>query len=607
MPVLVDGQVTRPARGERSAALRSRLGALLEHRRISLAAGLTAVLLSSPALTRGLQTDDYHHRAAILGIDGSYLLRGDIAHLYSFADGVPEHTMPLGEAGHAPWWGDPETRIAFFRPLSALSQLLDYRLWPDYPAVMHLHSLVWLFGVVLAAGAFYRSLPVPAAVAGLAVLLFAVDDAHAVPAAWLAQRNALVATLFGMLSLVAHHRARRDASHAAAVVACVLFTLALLSGEAGVATLAYLLAYASFLDRAPLPRRAASLLPYIVLTVAWRAGTSLAGFGTANVDMYIDPGAEPMRFLAAVGFRLPILFLGLVSPVSATFALIGPPGTANMLWALGLAALLLGLVVTWPLVRRDASARFLALGTLASLVPACATVPQDRMLLWSGLGAMGLVARFLWAVITRDATLLPGGRIRRGASMAAAAALVLVHLVWAPIRKPLAIWTSDAFHDQLYVQLNEVTLPAESVVIVNAPLVFMASHLQVMQAAHGLPVPGRVRLLAPSMAAVTLERTDERTLVLHADGGYLAHPLDGVYRSTRRLMPLGHRVALSDVAIEVVSLTRDGRPASVRFKFAAPLEDRSLRWVFWEQGRFKPWTPPPVGASATLPAPRPVL
>lgn len=53
-----------------------------------------------------------------------------------------------------------------------------------------------------------------------------------------------------------------------------------------------------------------------------------------------------------------------------------------------------------------------------------------------------------------------------------------------------------------------------------------------------------------------------------------------------------------------IRMTPDGRPFTVRFRFAVPLEDPSLRWLQWKDNRFIPFTPPAVGQTVTLPGPR---
>jgi hypothetical protein len=51
---------------------------------------------------------------------------------------------------------------------------------------------------------------------------------------------------------------------------------------------------------------------------------------------------------------------------------------------------------------------------------------------------------------------------------------------------------------------------------------------------------------------------------------------------------------------EVVGLTGDGRPAEVAFRFEVPLEDGSLRWLCYRDGRFVPFALPAVGQSVEL-------
>ena len=48
-----------------------------------------------------------------------------------------------------------------------------------------------------------------------------------------------------------------------------------------------------------------------------------------------------------------------------------------------------------PLIRKDQVARFWFLGMIFSLVPIAGTMPSNRLLLFVGLGAMGLMAQFL--------------------------------------------------------------------------------------------------------------------------------------------------------------------------------------------------------------------
>lgn len=57
------------------------------------------------------------------------------------------------------------------------------------------------------------------------------------------------------------------------------------------------------------------------------------------------------------------------------------------------------------------------------------------------------------------------------------------------------------------------------------------------------------------------------------------------------------------MSAKIISLTRDGRPLVVAFRFAVPLESASLRWLQWKDSRFVPFQPPRVGESVVLHAP----
>lgn len=61
--------------------------------------------------------------------------------------------------------------------------------------------------------------------------------------------------------------------------------------------------------------------------------------------------------------------------------------------------------------------------------------------------------------------------------------------------------------------------------------------------------------------------------------------------------------ALSDMRATVVALTDDGRPGTVEFRFATPLESAGRRWMRGAGMGLVPWTPPPVGATVVVPAP----
>ena len=61
----------------------------------------------------------------------------------------------------------------------------------------------------------------------------------------------------------------------------------------------------------------------------------------------------------------------------------------------------------------------------------------------------------------------------------------------------------------------------------------------------------------------------------------------------------GQIVKLDDVAIEVLEIN-NGLPSAARFRFLVSLEDSSLLWFYWQDGKYIPFTLPAVGETITV-------
>ena len=130
--------------------------------------------------------------------------------LFFFLTGDAEQNRTYMDMAGLPWWTTPDLRLSFFRPITGLTHWLDYLLWPDTPALMHVQSLLWFVTGVIVTALVYRRFLGCVWPAGLAAIFFALDDAHALPASWIANRNILPAFVFGMLALISHDRWRSD-------------------------------------------------------------------------------------------------------------------------------------------------------------------------------------------------------------------------------------------------------------------------------------------------------------------------------------------------------------------------------------------------------------
>jgi hypothetical protein len=62
----------------------------------------------------------------------------------------------------------------------------------------------------------------------------------------------------------------------------------------------------------------------------------------------------------------------------------------------------------------------------------------------------------------------------------------------------------------------------------------------------------------------------------------------------------GDVVELSNLTATVVELTADGRPLTVEYRFAAPLQSPEWLWMRGEGLRLVAWTPPKVGETVVV-------
>jgi hypothetical protein len=560
--------------------LRHRLAGWLVHPRLPVHLALLAIALCLPALGVGWQLDDYFHR-------------------------VPQVRQEFVDLGIFPWWTADGFRLAFFRYLSAATAWLDYRLWPDSAVLQHSHNLLWLGALIAVATLFYRRVEGSTRVAGLAALLYAVDDAHGAAAGWIANRNALIACFFGVLCLVAHDRWRRSEGGGArlsAILAPLFFSLALAAGEMGLGAAAFLVAHAAFLDRAALRGRLASLVPCGGVLLLWAALYRLLGFGAASSGLYVDPGGQPVEFGRLLVARAPFYLAGQLTPLPAELGSLVPArGQAMAWWSVTLALVVMAAILA-PLVRRSRRARFWALGATLSVVPLCATFPASRVLFFAGLGGMGLVARWLEGFWWRRAE----GRAHWPARIVAVG-LVATHLILAPLNLPFSVRAFELFGEPVTAAIRSLpqddALADQGLVVVNAPeYLSYVSQAGSVLLLDGRPVPRTIRGLAIGPSAVSASRVDESTLDLSMAQGYLCGPLGALFHDSLEPLAVGESFAVPGMTATVMAATASGAPATVRFRFDDALESPSRRWVQFLNGRFVPFTPPAAGESIELPA-----
>lgn len=551
-----------------------------------------ALLCCLPAIGPHRILDDAILDLALRGplLDG---LSGGLQGMFRFASGDADDNRQLMEQGLLlPWWSEPELRVAFFRPLSGLTHLLDLACWPSSPRLMYAHTLLWLGLVVVAAGVLYRRLEV-GLVPLVAVLLFAVDPAHGSAVGWLSARNTLIAAFFGFCAISAWLAGRRW-------VSLLCLSCAVLAGEVGVSAAAYIGAQIAILDPRPWRQRLSSLVPVALVIGGWRAVHVACGFGARGSGAYLDPLQDPFFFLQVLPGRLLASVGAELGPVSADLLFVGDTQDQTPLLLISLVSVLAFALLLRGWFRRDALVRFWICGALLSALLLAAAPPNDRALWFVGLGAKPLVARL---VLGAGSLMRQVGRLRR-LEFVLAASFVGWHALAAPFVCAFRAAQAQALGHGLALadrELDRVAgLDQKTVVVMNPPRDFFASYVQAERAQRGAATAEHFQWLTSASSTLKVSRVGVDALEVERQGGFFSTALERLYRRDPTALRPGTRVELSFMHAEIKASGPDGLPSRIRFVFTKPLEHESLVFLEWSGGAYSRRAPPALGTTRTL-------
>jgi hypothetical protein len=562
---------------------------------------LLALAVTMPSATAGLLQDDHVHAVFIL----QHLAQPHAGWWDLFDACCRQGTPSVSERialGVLPWWTHPHLSMALFRPLSVVTQYLDYLLWPNAPVLMHLHNMAWYAASVALVGALYRRM-MSGGVAALALLMYAVDASHAEGTAWIADRNTLMSATFALAALVSYDRLRREAWRAGAWIAPLALLLGLASGEGAIAAWGYLVPYALWIDRGPARKRLLALAPMATVTLGWCILYNRLGFGMHGSGWYRDPLDDPRFFLMR---RVPDALPGILReeflPGAAAVRALPFLLTTPSVW---IALVICGLTLpVWllMLVRRRSIA-FWSFALFASALPICSIGVAPRLFFLSSVASFALIAE----LIAQLWTLARAPALRGGAPLRAAA--LLLAGVWLGVHGPLALalapraYRSFIDYERLFVSSAE-RLPAfdrtkvDTLFVLNTPnyLVTLASPAYAL----ARPWPSRLYILGATFAPVRISRPDSFTVRLTPLGGYLLEPVSQFVRAPEVPFLRGQTMLVGPLTARVEEVTPDGRPAAMSFR-SEQLAGSNQLWVAWYGDRYHAIQLPRVGTDVDIP------
>ena len=578
-------------------------------RTILLAALLVLLGIADNArsLRWGFAYDDYVHQLVLHHPEGSTSLRPWSLYDFGLHAGPGDRFF---DTGFIPWWTDSDFKLRFFRPVTSLTILLDYRLYGDWAPGYHLTSLL-IFGVFLAlAFRLYRDIGASPKAALWALAFLAVQDDHCFPVGWIANRNTLLAALFIVATLLAVHRHQRSGRLGYLLLAGLCCLLAFGSKESGLVVLPlaalYLLLFGrpgegeSIRGAAVRLARSPILWLLAILALAYVAFYLHAGYGTRSA-MYPTPWGEPdgylTQLLLLMPFGLASLFLGFPCDIV--------PALPNLTWPMlcvYVPALAGVVVVLFRAIRLTPASIFAAGWILLAILPEASPEPSDRLMTTASMGSALLIGLF-FERIGSWRELLAG---RRYANLGLAGLLLLIGFVAAPITTAIrsSVFAGLARTDRSFAADADIDRAApspRSVFLINSPSGMLALTLLPTWEVVSGDMNTRIFALQAARRPVTWVRDDARTMTLTSDATpFVDHRSERLFRTFRTPPPAGTIYRTAAFTATVVAVEPTGF-RSVRFRFEKNLDDPAYRFLAWQHGRLARITPPPIGQSLVLP------
>jgi hypothetical protein len=611
------------------AAILNILKRFLEQRHLPAILAIGAILVMLPALKIGLVADDLPQRAVELRPDqlpprmhetGNPLDSGSFSTVLRdlFFNRSPQDMALMKNYGMLPWWTPDDLRVGLWRPVTAFTHWLDYRIFPDSPALMHAENIAWFAAIVFLVTIIYRKLMGMGWVAGLAALMFLLDDNTYFPVAFVANRGFMLSLFFGLMCLFEHHQWRAVKSRSALVLSALFLALSLFANEGGASTFAFILAYALVLEPGSFRNRALTVLPSILVIVLWRTIYTLSGSGVFHVGGYIDPAIEPLQYAREVIPRAMVLLGGQLTTLAPDLLIAVKPSLQPEATALYCVPVIAALAVFLPWVRRDKTAAFWLTVMLLATIPAATVVPLGKNLGFVAVGAYGLIASFVAGLITRR---LPESLTYRIPAWAACALLILVHIPGAIAGRVLAVEaTAFTFNGLGYLSKigNSPDVENKNVIVINAPCQLSLAYAPFYRAYHHQPLPKTIRTLVPGCTSFDVERTNDKTLVIQSKAPDIfscddVGPIHVAYafRAVNVLVGApgckkGDRHDLGSLTVEVLESDASDLPSRVVFRFNTSLDSPDFHWLRfdWPTWSYQPFKIPAIGQSVTLSGPR---
>ena len=590
----------------------SKFDRLIQSKYIILTAGFLAGILMIPSLQIDFFMDDYHfleiHEKSfpIKAANGE-----DIVNPFTIFSGDLQINKTFTEYGFVPWWTQKDLKMAFWRPLSAALSKLDFLLFGYSAIAHHIHSILWLIAYTITIGIILRHI-LPLRIAGLAVLIVALNEAHTIPVTWLAYRNSFISIVPALWGLWCHLRWREKNWNMGLPLSILLFTVGLLGGETALGILPYIVFYELLGHKKQLKDRFIGILPCFLVFISYLTIYKIFNFGTFGSGLYLDPMSEPISYIIAASGRIPALLADAFTGFFLSESWMLLPEFRPLQISIGI----ISVIVFVSLLHKSSSAqnvktekltlRWLTAAAFISLLPVAASLPRGGGLLSAGLGFSAGIASitiYLWQISKSQVKKLV---FKKWIIVISGTAIVLVHLVLSPLIS-IGLQIDIAKQSKIAVEAAQKVTQTESdatrdhilLLAPNYPIE-VAFYMPLIQRHYSkIPIQSwRILSLAPFNH--TFLRTDSNIIQMSVvNGELLSTMLEQLFRSPLTAFKIGEKIPAGFLTVEIIEIGSSG-PTTVNFHFDRDLDDKSLRFLVWEDNELKEVTPPSLGKTISL-------
>ncbi|MFC1862352.1 tetratricopeptide repeat protein [Thermodesulfobacteriota bacterium] len=199
----------------------------------------------------------------------------------------------------------------YYRPLLNLSYTLDLKIWGLSGPGFRITNLILHSLVCFALLSFYNLILQKKYLSLFLVLLFSLHPINTETVSWVAARNNLLVTLFGILSLHYYIKSYRDRNYFHYIISIVFFVLAIFSKEFGLMLLPIFFLYQRTLNtqKQDIVIELREYIPYIIIGVCYFALRQNATGSIITPEGFSDNLIRILNFPYVFFLNLKLIFL----------------------------------------------------------------------------------------------------------------------------------------------------------------------------------------------------------------------------------------------------------------------------------------------------------